>query len=277
VPELPEVETQCRDLCRLGIPGSRIVDTSVFWERTLGGLSAEKFHSTVKNCEIIRIYRRGKYLCLELTNDLHLLIHLRMSGSLRMRATGKSADKHDRVILHLNSTNLVFHDPRKFGRVFLTSKPHEILGRLGSEPLDHQLPPENFHTLLTSRKRILKPLLLDQSCIAGLGNIYVDEALFVAQLHPQRQSDSLTYMETRMLLTSIRRVLKNGIKNRGTSLGNGDSNFSSDGHSGLNSTTLQVFQRAGKPCPRCGKAIERIIVGQRGTHYCPDCQLNRKE
>lgn len=277
MPELPEVETQCQDLCRLGIPGSRIIEASVFWERTLGGLSAEKFRTTVKNCEIIRIYRRGKYLCLELTNDLHLLIHLRMSGSLRVRETGKPPDKHDRVVLHLASTNLVFHDPRKFGRVFLTSKPQEILGRLGPEPLEQQLTPEIFYTLLTSRKRILKPLLLDQSCIAGLGNIYVDEALFAAQLHPQRLSNTLTYAETKILLTSIRRVLKNGIKNRGTSLGKGEANFSSDGRYGLNSTTLQVFQRAGKPCPRCGKTIERIIVGQRATHFCPDCQLNHKE
>jgi formamidopyrimidine-DNA glycosylase len=272
VPELPEVETQCQDLARMGIPGSRICDASVFWERTLGGVSVERFRTEVKNCEITRIYRRGKYLCLELSNNLHLLVHLRMSGSLRLREKGKPADKHDRVIIHLNSTDLVFHDPRKFGRVFLTSKPQEILGRLGFEPLDQQLTPKKFHTLLTTRKRILKPLLLDQSCIAGLGNIYVDESLFAAQLHPLRRSDTLTYNETKSLLTSIRRVLKNAIENRGTSLGKGESNFSSDDRYGLNATTLQVFQRAGKACPRCGEIIERIIVGQRATHFCPACQ-----
>lgn len=273
MPELPEVETQCRDLIRKGVPGSRIVDASVFWERTLGGISTEKFRTTVRNCEITRIFRRGKYLCFELTNDLHLLIHLRMSGSIILRENLYPPDVHDRVIFHLESSDLVFHDPRKFGRVFLTSKPQEILGRLGAEPLDQKLTPGIFHTLLITRKRMLKPLLLDQSFIAGLGNIYVDESLFAAQLHPMRRSDTLTAAETKPLLLSIRQILLNSIENRGTSLGSGDANFSSGGLYGLNAASLQVFQRAGKTCSRCGGLIERIIVGQRATHFCPGCQL----
>ncbi len=272
MPELPEVETQCRDLCRIGIPGSRILDASVFCERTLGGVSIEKFRTKVSSCEITRIYRRGKYLCLELTNDWHLLIHLRMSGSIRLRENGKPADKHDRVIIHLDSTDLVFHDPRKFGRVLLTAHPLETLGRLGPEPLDKSLTPNKFHSLLTGRKRILKTLLLDQFFLAGLGNIYVDESLFAAQLHPLRRSDTLTYNETKLLLTSIRRVLKYAIENRGSSLGKGEANFSSDDRYGLNAAALQVFQRAGKSCPRCGEIVERIIVGQRATHFCQTCQ-----
>lgn len=168
---------------------------------------------------------------------------------------------------------LRFHDTRKFGRWRLTQDPETVLSKLGPEPLE---PVRDFHKRLHAKSRILKPLLLDQTFIAGLGNIYVDEALWEAKIHPQRKSDSLTKSESASLMNAIRKVLKKGIRNLGTSLGHGKANFQlPDGESGRNREALNVFRQTGLPCPRCGTNIERIKVGQRSTHICAVCQRQR--
>jgi formamidopyrimidine-DNA glycosylase len=149
-----------------------------------------------------------------------------------------------------------------------------VLGQLGTEPLEPSFSTKTLKNILTSRKRLLKPLLLDQTVIAGLGNIYVDEALWEAGLHPCRRSHTLSDTEVKALRRTIPRVLKRGLKNLGTSLGTGKANFYSIArHRGRNQDQLKVFRRTGTPCPRCRQPIERIVVGQRSTHICPHCQI----
>jgi formamidopyrimidine-DNA glycosylase len=168
---------------------------------------------------------------------------------------------------------LRYQDTRKFGRFCLTSNPQEILGKLGPEPLSDGFTVDCFHAMLQARKRLIKPLLLDQGFIAGLGNIYVDEALWKASVHPLRVSSSLSKKEVAALHHAISLVLKKGLANLGTTLGSGAGNFYSvAGRKGRNADKLFVFRRTGEACTRCRTPIQRIIVGQRSTHICPHCQ-----
>ena len=178
------------------------------------------------------------------------------------------------MILDTGSVNsLRFHDPRKFGRILLTETPEKWLDRLGPEPLDRKFTARHLGEKLMARKRQIKPLLLDQHFLAGLGNIYVDEALWEARLHPCRLASTLSKPEIRALRLAIPRVLKRGLKNLGTSLGSGETNFYSVANRrGRNKDQLNVFRRTELPCPGCQTAIERIIVGQRSTHICSKCQ-----
>jgi formamidopyrimidine-DNA glycosylase len=207
-------------------------------------------------------------------NGTTLLMHLRMSGHLNLVRANTPRSKHEHVVIRFaDGRQLRFHDPRKFGRLQLVEDPQRILNRLGPEPLSSSFTAQNLAAGLKSRRRLLKPLLLDQKFIAGLGNIYVDEALWEAGLHPCRQACSLALPEIKALHRSIRRVLKRGLKNLGTSLGTGKANFYSvSRRRGRNSDQLKVFRRTDLACPRCGSPIERIIVGQRSTHLCPKCQ-----
>ncbi len=272
MPELPEVETQCRFLRRAGIITLPITGVTVTWERTLGGLARESFAGRLIGEHVSGILRRGKFIVIELSSGDSLLVHLRMTGSLVLRDSGSDVDIHDRVIINFGDIELAFHDPRKFGRIVLTSDPTDLLGKLGPEPLDDELTQESFHVMLQSKNRQIKPLLLDQGFIAGLGNIYTDECLFLTGIHPQRVSSTLSVKEASVLLQSIRQTLLTGISNGGTSLGGGEGNFRSGGSYGANADALQVFMRTGKPCFRCGTLIERAVIGQRATHFCPHCQ-----
>ncbi len=201
-------------------------------------------------------------------------MHLRMSGRLHLISQESPRKKHEHVILSLKGgKQLRFHDTRKFGRIHLTSDADKILGRLGPEPLATGFTRNALARRLRLRRRQLKPLLLDQAFIAGLGNIYVDEALWESKIHPCRIAVSLTETEIGALHRAIPRVLRRGLKNLGTSLGTGKANFYSIArHQGRNRDELKVFRRTGRPCPRCRTKIERIIVGQRSTHICPKCQ-----
>lgn len=272
MPELPEVETICQDLRACGLVGKPIQKVGVFWNKTITPLSTEEFRTRLVGRRIIGIDRRAKYINLQLDDGQCLLVHLRMTGAFSIRNNHDNIDPHDRVVLYYDKRELVFHDTRKFGRMTLCTDPNLILGRLGPEPFEPTLTSEVFHVSLSSHKRMLKPLLLDQSFIAGLGNIYVDESLFAAKLHPCKSAAETTLSEADSLLKAIRRVLGNAIENRGTSLGDGEGNFNSDGRYGTNASRLQVFHRTGKPCPRCATSIERLVVAQRGTHLCPQCQ-----
>ncbi|MEW5813880.1 MAG: bifunctional DNA-formamidopyrimidine glycosylase/DNA-(apurinic or apyrimidinic site) lyase, partial [Spirochaetota bacterium] len=202
-----------------------------------------------------------------------LLVHLKMSGRFEIQSGSQTEDKHHHVILNFeDGRELCFHDPRKFGRMILTNRPESVLGSLGPEPFDPLLTPPVFHCTLNRRKRLLKPLLLDQSFLGGLGNIYADEALWLAYLHPERGSHTLNPDEGAALLKAIRTVLSDALNNRGTSLGHGEANFAAEGEPGNHRNFLKVYQRKGEPCPRCGTPITRLVVGQRGTHICPQCQ-----
>jgi formamidopyrimidine-DNA glycosylase len=173
---------------------------------------------------------------------------------------------------------LYYRDTRKFGRWKLVDAPGEILGTLGPDALSRSFSLRYFSDRLEARARRLKPLLLDQTFVAGLGNIYVDEALWEARIHPERASDSLDEAETERLYRAIRHVLRVGIANRGTSLGGGKTNYRDvDGASGGHRAVVKAYGRTGMPCARCGTPIRKITVAQRGTHICPDCQKNRAE
>lgn len=277
MPELPEVQTIVDDLRMAGLPGSTITATSVYWPRSIDGLSPKDFNRQLVDRQIVAIRRRGKYIVFQLSDERHLLVHLRMSGRLTLENPESERTAHQHVILSLGShRQLRFHDPRKFGRFYLVQHPSERLGRLGPEPLGRSFTARTLKQGLGRHRRALKPLLLDQSFVAGLGNIYVDEALWDAGLHPLRPSDSLSESEVRKLHRSIRKVLRRGLRNLGTSLGKGQSNFQSlSRRQGRNREQLEVFRRTGETCRRCGNTIVRMIVGQRATHVCPVCQRAR--
>lgn len=265
MPELPEVETIARKL-KPELTGKIIIEADLRWSRTLAAPSVKKFKEQIKGQKILRVGRRAKYLDISLS-EFDMLVHLRMSGDLFMRESKFEPEKHDRLILKLTGgKSLVFNDTRKFGRVWLTANPENVLGKLGPEPLSRGFTSQWLHTALHNRHRQLKPLLLDQTFLAGLGNIYTDEALHIAKLHPLAASDSITAEQARALQDAVRTVLKEGIRRNGASI---DWVY----RGGEFQNHFRVYDREGKPCPVCGTKIERIIVGQRSTHYCPNCQM----
>ena len=269
MPELPEVETIARKL-KPHLVGKTIQGARLRWPGTLAFPSVRKFGELVKGQVIQDVTRRAKYFILRLS-DFSLLVHLRMSGDLTIKEGKIKPEKHDRLILSLISedghlSNLVFNDTRKFGRVWLTANPEDLLGKLGPEPLSRRFTPEWLYMALHNKHRLLKPLLLDQTFIAGLGNIYADESLHLAKLHPLAASDSVTLEQAQILHKAICEVLKEGIRRNGAS-------FDWVYRGGEYQNYFRVYDRAGKPCPVCGTGIERIIVGQRSTHFCPTCQM----
>jgi formamidopyrimidine-DNA glycosylase len=274
MPELPEVQTIVNDLNATDLIGATIGRTRVFWPRTIAEPSPAMFCRRLKGRKFTVIRRRGKYLVFETDSEYTMLLHLRMSGRLHLLSADAPRIKHEHVIITFNDKKqLRFHDTRKFGRIHLTNDPARILGRLGPEPLESGFTANVLADHLRRHKRLLKPLLLDQAFVAGLGNIYVDEALWDAKLHPNRIAATLSMNEIKALHRAIPRVLKRGLKNLGTSLGTGETNFYSVArHRGRNKDELKVFRRTDHPCPRCKTGIERIIVGQRSTHICPKCQ-----
>ena len=270
MPELPEVETIRRGVISGsdGVPSlvhQRITSVDLFWPKTVASPDPLQFIQGLQQREIVSLSRRGKFL---LINSDHgtLIFHVRMSGDLRMQPAGEPTQKHDRLQLNFNSGwKLVFNDTRKFGRAWLTEDPQKVLSGIGSEPLDQDLTPDKFHAMLQVRSRQIKPLLMDQRFLAGLGNIYTDEALFSAGIHPLRHSDTLTQPEAERLLAAIREVLQKGILAKGASI---DWVY----RGGDFQNHFQVYKRTGSPCPRCGTPIQHIVVGQRSTHFCPVCQ-----
>ncbi|MGE5223970.1 MAG: bifunctional DNA-formamidopyrimidine glycosylase/DNA-(apurinic or apyrimidinic site) lyase [Omnitrophica WOR_2 bacterium] len=270
MPELPEVETISRYL-RQGTPESpsilhhTIAGVELLWQRTLVTPGFSEFQKRIQGQAVEAVSRRGKFLVIPLSQDT-LIFHLRMSGDIQVLPESTPVAPHDRLMLHLDGgLRLSFNDTRKFGRAWLVSDPETVFARLGPEPFDPDFTPEALYQQLQKRKRQLKPLLLDQTFIAGLGNIYADEALHSARIHPLTLSQSLGPVEAERLWGSIRQVLEEGIRRNGATIdwvyrGGDFQNY------------FRVYQRTGKACPNCGTPIERIIVGQRSTHYCPHCQ-----
>ena len=251
MPELPEVETIARAL-KPELVGRTILSADLRWARTLATPSPSKFKKQAAGQEIVDVSRRAKYIVIRLKN-YNLLIHLRMSGDLAIRTGKIKPEKHDRLMLNLSDHNyLAFNDTRK----------------LGPEPLEKLFTAEWLFENLHQRKRLLKPLLLDQTFIAGLGNIYTDECLHIAQLHPLAASNNVTQKQAEALHQAIRTVLKEGIRRNGASIdwvyrGGNYQNY------------FRVYGCAGQPCLVCGTKIQKFTVGQRGTHFCPNCQRLR--
>ncbi len=270
MPELPEVETVARSLINgqadeEGILHRQIVKAEVDWAKSVAIPSAKIFKKQIINQKVVGVGRRAKYIHIQLSQDA-LLVHLRMSGDLLLGRKNKNLGKYSRLRIYFeNGQILSFNDARKFGRVWLVNDPQEIFAKLGPEPLGDELSPSDFFNNVQKRKRQLKPLLLDQSFIAGIGNIYADEALFRAKLHPLSSAHGLTRRQSNKLLSSIRYVLNEGIRRNGASI---DWVY----RGGEFQNDFKVYQRTGEKCLRCGEEIERIVVGQRGTHFCPNCQ-----
>jgi formamidopyrimidine-DNA glycosylase len=265
MPELPEVETIARGL-RDELIGKTILNADVFWSRTLATPTVRKFKQQIQGQKIIGVTRRAKYLILQLKN-YNLLIHLRMSGDLLLRDSKIKPEKHDRLALRLTGKHyLAFNDTRKFGRVWLTDQPESVLGKLGPEPLEQGFTPQWLYENLQSRRRQLKPLLLDQTFLAGLGNIYADESLNIAKLHPLALANTVRPKQAEALHKAIQSVLQEGILRNGAS-------FDWVYRGGDYQNHFRAYDQQGKPCPSCGTIIEKFIVGQRGTHICPKCQM----
>jgi len=270
MPELPEVETIVRGL-RPQLQERTITALRYDWPRTLHTPDAPIFAARIVGQPVRAVTRRGKYVVLTLSPDT-LLIHLRMTGRLYVvpAEAQAEADRWLRAAFALDDgRELRFSDVRKFGRCYLLDDPAQVLGRLGPEPLDPRFTVEAFRRQLDGRRGRLKPTRLDQRVIAGVGNIYADEALFHAQLHPLRRVDTLNAGEIARLHAALQHVLRQGVAREGASV---DWYRKADGSRGSAQETLAVYGRAGQPCPRCGQPVERIVVAQRGTHLCPRCQ-----
>ncbi|HEX7587014.1 MAG TPA: bifunctional DNA-formamidopyrimidine glycosylase/DNA-(apurinic or apyrimidinic site) lyase [Anaerolineae bacterium] len=272
---MPEVETVVRDL-RQYVVGRTIATASVYWRRTIATPSMREFTRQLRGLTVFALTRRGKHLVFHLgkgttqpVTTQYLLVHLRMTGGFSIEDVHTPRDKHMHVILRLDDGREVrFRDPRKFGRMWLVDDPLQVTSKLGPEPLE--ITAKEFGALFERRRGHLKPLLLDQTFLAGLGNIYVDESLWYARLHPLRRAETLTRAERARLYRAIQRVLTRAIAVGGTSI---DVMYKRvNGASGGFQDSLRAFDREKRPCRRCGTPIRKTVVGQRGTHFCPTCQ-----
>jgi len=266
MPELPEVESTVQYL-KERVEGLSIEGATVLWERTIALSPARSFSRKLEGSTITEVFRRGKFVALRIqgAREQYLYTHLRMSGSLDVMAKALPIAPHDRVVIFLsNGKTIRFNDTRKFGRMYLASSPDEVVAALGIEPLSSEFTAEKLRAMLAQKKGAIKPLLLNQSFIAGLGNIYVDESLWRAKIHPLTPANRVPRSKQEELHEAIRSVLSEAISLLGTDFGDGVVN------GGMYSPA--VYGQDGEPCRRCGAGIRRIVVGQRGTHLCPSCQ-----
>lgn len=269
MPELPEVETIVRELIASHLIGKKIVAVTLLEPKTVGNVSPAHFCKELVNQTILDVQRRGKFIIIKLEQHF-LLIHLRMTGKLQF----KNESLHERLRMQLDDGRyLHYYDQRKFGRWYLVKELNERLSKLGIEPLSTEFTESALHAFIRTSKQMIKPFLLNQSIIVGLGNIYVDEALWEAKIHPARKAQTLTSVEVKRLHKAIQNVLQQGILQRGTTLGSTPSNYSSvSGRRGSNQNHLKVFRKEGLKCPRCNTLLIKIRIAQRGTHLCPECQ-----
>jgi len=269
MPELPEVETIARCL-RRQLVGETIIRAHVLLRRVIACPDADAFAKQVRGRHFASFGRRGKYLLAELAPSGWLVMHFRMSGRLRIVRTGDLPGKHTRLMLDLGSGRTIrLDDQRTFGRAWLVDDPDVVTSGLGPEPLSAEWTLQRFTDDLQPRHRMIKPLLLDQEFVAGLGNIYVDEALHLARVHPALPADSLAPDDIARLHDAIQTVLRVAVEHEGTTL----RDFRTpDGDAGGHQFALRVYGRDGEPCMTCGSAIVKVRLGGRGTHYCPVCQ-----
>ena len=273
MPELPEVETIACNL-REALTDRTVTRVSVMWPRTIDRPDAASFEAQLTGARLTGIDRRGKYLVMGVAAGRSLLVHLRMSGRFDLRPAYEQPidEAHTRVSLCLDGdTWLDFIDPRKFGRFYLVEDPGSVLSGLGIEPLSPDFTSDWLCDHLSGRRGEIKRLLLDQQFIAGLGNIYVSESLWLARIHPARAAGSLSYIECRRLHDAIVDVLQLAVDHGGTSLDDRQYVYPNGGLGG-HQQHLSVYDRSGDACPRCGYALERIVQGQRSTYFCPVCQ-----
>lgn len=287
MPELPEVETMARELRPL-VVGRRITSAWLDWPRQVKHPSPDRFVAEIRGRQILSVDRRAKWLVVSLgpgdeavpSDDAVLAIQVKMTGQLDVVAPDALRDKHVHVVFDLDDgRQLRLRDTRKFGRVGLyrrdeagsilgADEGQELFAAFGPEPLDAEFSLADFRRRLRARRARLKPLLMDQAFLAGVGNIYADEALWRARLHPLRSAAGLRPDQERDLYLSLRDVLTEAIDRRGSSV----DNYRAPSGKGSMQNFLNVYGRTGKPCPRCGRPTRRMVVGARSTHFCSWCQ-----
>ncbi len=274
MPELPEVETVARDLRRHLLPdgggaGPGIAGARVAWARTLRDGDPDAFRAGVTGRRIEGVGRRGKNVLIDLDGGAFLTIHLKMTGQLFVVPAGLPVDPYERAALVLDDGREIrFRDVRKFGRIGLYAADDDPFDALGPEPLDARFTLRAWRARLRGRRARLKPLLVDQAFVVGIGNIYADEALWRSRLHPLRTASTLRPKDERTLYRNVLEILGEAVERRGSSI---DDYTAPDGD-GEMQERLDVYQRTGQPCPRCGRPIRRIVIGIRATHFCSFCQ-----
>ncbi len=273
MPELPEVETVRRTL-ELLVIGKKIKDVTVSWPKMIKhpDETGEFIHS-LRGQEILEMRRRGKFLVFYL-NDVALVSHLRMEGKYNVSHHGDPIEKHTHVIFHFtDGTELRYRDVRKFGTMHVFKKGEELLHlpllQLGPEPFQPEFTADYLATKLGKTERIVKATLLDQTVLVGLGNIYVDEALFRAGIHPERKSKALSRKEIERLHEQIIETLTEAVEMGGSTI---RSYVNSQGQMGMFQQNLYVYSRKDEPCRNCGAIIAKKVSAGRGTHFCPQCQ-----
>ncbi len=275
MPELPEVETIVRGLRRL-LVGRTVSSVKVLDARVLN-VSAQKFRAHLRNCGIARLGRLGKYALFFLAGEKLLVVHLGMSGQLRWLERNALVEKHTHLVFDFATgrRQLRFRDVRRFGKVFLEPTHHlsdiPYLALLGPDARRVSL--EELTSALKGRARPVKSALMDQHLIAGLGNIYTDEVLYRAHIHPRQSCGTLKAEEIARLHSAIKETLEAAIRLQGSSVSD---YVKADGRPGQFALYHQVYRKHGKPCGRCGAIIQRIVLGGRGTHFCPSCQCLRR-
>ncbi len=274
MPELPEVETIKNDLSPYLI-GRTITDITLTWSKSVIKPSSLELPGRLIGQTIKDIQRRGKYLIFPLESGQYLIMHMKMSGSLILKAASSQEEvRFSRTIFTLDTgERLHFIDPRKFGMIWLIEDKEEVVGKLGPEPLEPAFTPDTLSKILSNRKAPIKALLCDQELIAGIGNMYADEALFASRLHPYEIGGNLDDKEVTLLHQGIISVLRAGIAHYGASTSD---YYRPDGTKGMAHMFFNVAHRGGKSCPVCGTTIQRTMVRNRGTYFCPECQKLRQ-
>ncbi|WP_141993895.1 DNA-formamidopyrimidine glycosylase [Bacillus sp. B4EP4a] len=273
MPELPEVETVRRTLEQL-VLGKEIKEVSVFWPKIIKAPEpVEQFQDALRGQTISGIGRRGKFLIFTL-DDYSLVSHLRMEGKYGVHPKEEPYDKHTHVIFTFtDGSELRYRDVRKFGTMHLFAKGEELerlpLLHLGPEPLSEDFTVEGLSAKLARTNRKIKPVLLDQTVVVGIGNIYVDESLFRSGIHPERIASSLSLQEIKTLHAEIIATLGEAVEKGGSTI---RSYINSQGQIGMFQLELNVYGRKGENCKICGTPLEKLVVAGRGTHICPSCQ-----
>lgn len=280
MPELPEVESVVQGLSQM-ILGEKVKAVEVRWPRIIESPAVEDFVSQLEGQIFEEVKRRGKFILFYLTDDV-LISHLRMEGKYQVvdpnfEVVDPFDTKHTHVVFHLESGNeLRYLDVRKFGRMSLVPKgkefQHKSLAKLGPEPVEEEFKLTEMQEFLSRRTKAIKGVLLDQHIVVGIGNIYADEILYEARIHPTRPANSLSKAEEELLYESIISILAKAVKKGGTTIRSYENAF---GENGNYQDYLKVYGKTGEDCPRCGTTIEKIKVAGRGTHFCPACQVEQ--
>lgn len=271
MPEMPEVETIRRYLDKKLI-GKIIKNVDVLLSRQIQNVSTEQFIEKITGSEITKVDRAGKYLIIRLNNKLNIIFHLRMTGRLVYSESGENTDKYARIVFELaGGAKLIYGDTRTLGVIYLLPNEKDLKGiaSMGAEPLSAEFTLEYLKNILKGRKSRIKTILLNQKCISGIGNIYADEALFLAKINPFTLARDIDENGVIRLFNAINKVISDGIADGGTTFRDYQNG---EGKTGHHQDNLFVYAREGKPCKICQEKITKTFLGGRGTHFCTNCQ-----